>query len=72
MDIVETFHTVCCGACAWDKSRVYYSLDFPFSKLSKAKKVSGTPAPPFIGSDPLYNGVLHVAIRQEEKGVVKC
>jgi hypothetical protein len=44
LDIVEIFHTVCCGACAWDLSRVYYGLDFPFSKLSKAKKVSGTTA----------------------------
>ncbi len=31
-----------------------------------------TPSPPFIGSDPLYNGVLNVAIRQEEVDVVKC
>jgi hypothetical protein len=31
-----------------------------------------TPTPPFIGSDPLYNGVLNVAIRREEVGVVKC
>jgi hypothetical protein len=27
---------------------------------------------PFIGSDPLYNGVLHVAMHREEVGVVKC
>jgi hypothetical protein len=27
---------------------------------------------PFTGSDPLYNGVLHVAIHREEIGVVRC
>jgi hypothetical protein len=31
-----------------------------------------TPTPPFIGSDPLYNGILNVAIRREEVDVVKC
>ncbi len=36
---------MCCCACAWDKSGVYYGLDFPFSKLSKAKRVSGTYVP---------------------------
>ncbi len=27
---------------------------------------------PFTGSDPQYNGVLHVAIHREEIGVVSC
>jgi hypothetical protein len=56
LDIVETFHAVCCGACAWDLSRVYYGLDFPFSKLSKAKKLAAQ------GGTAIMSTSLHVSV----------